>query len=70
MPVKRASILLIHGGNDRFIPCTMSQNIHAAAPDKIGFHTIPGAGRALNYAAAPETYQVLLRVFERKTLGE
>lgn len=69
--VKRAQIpiLLIHGDKDRFVPYSMSVNIHAAAPEKIDFHTIPGAGHALNFASAPEVYQALLRDFANKVLS-
>ena len=66
--VKRAQvpILLIHGDEDRFVPYEMSQNIHAAAPERIEFHTIHGAGHALNYATAPEEYRETVREFTRK----
>lgn len=68
--VKRSQIpiLLIHGDADRFVPYSMSVNIHAAAPEKIDFHTIPGAGHALNYATAPDVYQSLLHDFACKVL--
>lgn len=56
-------ILLIHGDDDRFVPYAMSVNIHAAAPEKITFHTVPGAGHALNYVTDPETYTRVLREF-------
>ena len=46
----------------------MSRNIHAAAPEKITFHTVPGAGHALNYAKDPETYGRVLREFAEKHL--
>lgn len=65
----RIPILLIHGDDDRFVPYAMSRNIHAAAPDRIDFHTIPGAGHALNYATAPEEYRRIVRDFARKVLG-
>lgn len=66
--VKRAKvpILLIHGDDDRFVPYEMSCNIHAAAPEKVDFHTIPGAGHALNYMTAPETYARIVREFTEK----
>lgn len=66
--VKRAKvpILLIHGDDDRFVPYEMSCNIYAAAPEKIEFHTIRGAGHALNYVAAPEEYRQILLAFLRK----
>lgn len=66
--VKKAKvpILLIHGDDDRFVPYAMSCNIHAAAPEKIEFHTIHGAGHALNYAAAPEEYSRIVSEFAKK----
>lgn len=68
--VKRAQIpiLLIHGDDDRFVPYSMSVNIHGAAPEKIDFHTVPGAGHALNFATAPENYQALLHSFADSVL--
>lgn len=61
-------ILLIHGDDDRFVPYNMSVNIRAAAPEKINFHTVSGAGHALNYVTDPETYTRILREFTRKHL--
>lgn len=68
--VRRAKvpILLIHGDDDRFVPYDMSCRIHAAAPEKICFHTISGAGHALNYVTAPEAYTQTVREFTRKYL--
>lgn len=64
----KVPILLIHGDDDRFVPYEMSCNIHAAAPETIAFHTIPGAGHALNYACAPEAYCEILREFTQTYL--
>ena len=68
--VKRAQvpILLIHGDDDRFVPYPMSQNIHSAAPEKIDFHTISGAGHALDSATAPEAFQRTVKEFLAKYL--
>ena len=59
-------ILLIHGDDDRFVPYQMSVNIHAAAPDKIQFHTIQGAGHAINCVTAPEEYTKVVNEFTAK----
>lgn len=64
----KVPILLIHGDDDRFVPYEMSCNIHAAAPDKIEFHTIHGAGHALNYVTAPEEYKEIVHAFTEKYL--
>ncbi len=68
--VKRAQvpILLIHGDEDRFVPYDMSCNIHAAAPESVEFHTVPGAGHALNYVKDPQGYTRILREFIGKHL--
>lgn len=68
--VKRAQvpILLIHGDDDRFVPYSMSCNIHAAAPEKIEFHTISGAGHALNYVTDPEGYTKIVNAFTERFL--
>lgn len=68
--VKRAQvpILLIHGDDDRFVPYSMSCNIHAAAPEKIEFHTISGAGHALNYVTDPEGYTKIVNAFTERLL--
>jgi len=68
--VKRANvpILLVHGDDDRFVPYPMSRNIHAANPEGIEFHTIPGAGHALDFATAPEKFQTIVKAFMRKYL--
>ncbi len=61
-------ILLIHGDDDRFVPYEMSCNLHAAAPEKIEFHTIPGAGHALNYVHSPESYTRIINAFTERCL--
>ncbi len=68
--VKKATvpILLIHGDDDRFVPYPMSCNIHAAAPEKVEFHTIPGAGHALNYVTDPEGYTAIVNAFTERCL--
>lgn len=62
----KVPILLIHGDADRFVPYEMSVNIHEAAPDKIEFHMIHGAGHALNYVTAPEEYTEIINNFTER----
>ena len=68
--VKRAKtpILLIHGDDDRFVPYPMSVNIHAAAPEKIRFHTVPGAGHAMDQIWDFETYRKVVKEFTAEVL--
>ena len=50
-------ILLIHGEDDRFVPCDMSRQLHAAAPEKTQLHTFPDAGHGLCYLCDPRRYE-------------
>ena len=50
-------ILLIHGEDDRFVPCNMSREIHKSCTSSIVFETIPGAGHGLSYMVAPDKYE-------------
>ena len=61
-------ILLIHGEDDHFVPCDMSREIAAAAPDLIEFHTFPGAGHGFSYLIDPARYETLLHAFCERTM--
>lgn len=56
-------VLLIHGEDDRFVPCEMSwENYRACGAEKDIF-TVPGAGHALCYMADTEGYRKVVREF-------
>ena len=57
-------ILLIHGEDDRFVPCEMSRAIAAANPN-IRLETFPGAGHGLSFLADRERYAALAEDFIR-----
>ncbi|MBE5947752.1 MAG: alpha/beta hydrolase [Lachnospiraceae bacterium] len=56
-------ILLIHGDDDRFVPCDMSREIHNVRPDLIQFHTFPDAGHGISYLMNTERYEKLVEEF-------
>ena len=62
-------ILLIHGEDDRFVPCEMSRAIAAANP-AIEFHTFPGAGHGLSFLADRQRYCALAEDFLRRVLAD
>ena len=64
----RVPILLIHGEEDHFVPCEMSREIAAAAPEKIEFHTFPDAGHGLSYLVDPERYKDICTAFLDKNI--
>lgn len=49
-------ILIIHGEDDRFVPCGMSRAIRAANPDRVRLETFPGAGHGLSYIVDTPRY--------------
>ena len=61
-------ILLIHGEEDRFVPCDMGRQI-AAAASKATLHTFPKAGHGISYFADPIRYEQLVDEFQDKILS-
>ena len=59
--VKKAAvpILLIHGEDDRFVPCEMSRLIHSCCASKSQLHTFGGAGHGLCYMVDPIRYEMI-----------
>ena len=49
-------LLLIHGEDDRFVPCDMSREIFDACTGEKTRITFPGAGHGLSYIVDTETY--------------
>ena len=66
--VKQAKIpvLLIHGEEDRFVPCSMSREIQAANPDMVTLHTFPRAGHGISFIEDQPRYQQLVLEFLEK----
>lgn len=62
--VKGASvpIMIIHGEDDRFVPCSMSAEIQSANP-AIRRHTFPEAGHGISYMKDTPRYHRLVREF-------
>ncbi len=53
----KVPILLIHGEDDRFVPCDMSRKIYQHCSSKAQLHTIPDAGHGLSYILDPRRYE-------------
>ena len=62
-------VLLIHGGDDRFVPCDMGREnyAHCAAHNK-HLLVVPGAGHGLSYMVDREAYLAALESFLRSVL--
>lgn len=59
----RIPILLIHGEDDRFVPCDMSREIYAACNGFAKLVTVPGAGHGLSYLVDTALYERTFREF-------
>lgn len=56
-------ILLIHGEDDRFVPCDMSREIYRACVGPRKLVTFPEAGHGLSYLTDTPRYQRIMRSF-------
>ena len=66
----KVPIMLIHGEDDTFVPCTMSFQLHANAPELTELHTFPGANHGVSYVQDPARYALLTENFSRRVLSE
>ena len=55
--VSPVPILLLHGDDDRFVPCEMSHQIHAQSNGSTKLVTFMEAGHGLSYIIEPERYE-------------
>ena len=56
-------ILLIHGEDDKLVPCQMSHEIARANPEQITVVTFPNAGHGLCYMTDPRRYEYVICQF-------
>ncbi len=59
----KVPIHLIHGEDDRFVPCEMSREILAACTGKARLVTIPNAGHGLSYLVDRPKYEAVFTAF-------
>ena len=59
----KVPILLIHGEEDLFVPCSMSEEIYQANPALVQKEFFPGAGHGISYIVDTERYTALSTAF-------
>lgn len=62
----KVPILLIHGEDDRFVPCEMSRKICQACKSPVQLETFPEAGHAISYLLDEKRYYEVVESFIRK----
>lgn len=66
----RIPILLIHGEDDRFVPCEMSRRIADACASPVTLETFPEAGHGISYLADHQRYGQVVKQFVEMFLKE
>ena len=61
--VSPVPILLLHGDDDRFVPCEMSHHIHEMSNGCTKLVTFMDAGHGLSYIVEPERYEQTVLTF-------
>lgn len=70
--VKHATVpvMIIHGEDDRFVPCDMSKEIYDSSPELIVRETFPEAGHGISYVADTARYKEVTGKFIHKCLED
>jgi len=63
----KVPILILHGEEDRFVPCEMSREICLANP-LVELVTFPGAGHGLSFVTDRAEYEKVVKAFLEKNL--
>lgn len=62
----RVPVLIVHGEDDRFVPCEMSREIYEACASKKRLLTVPDAAHGLSYLVDMERYKTEAQEFARE----
>lgn len=64
----RVPILILHGEADGFVPAAMSEEIHAACPERVQRFTFPGADHGISFLVDEQRYRKIVTEFVRSLL--
>lgn len=62
-------ILLFHGGDDKVVPISTSEDFAAELPRWVTYYRVPHAGHTESWNVAPPLYQHRLKRFLARTLA-
>lgn len=65
----KVPILLIHGEDDGFVPCDMSEAVYNANPEIVQRHTFPGADHGISYLVDTPRYAKIVKQFIERVLA-
>lgn len=61
-------VAIIHGEEDRFVPCAMGREIASAHPENVRFYAFPDAGHGISYMIDKKRYRAIIHDFTRQAL--
>ena len=64
----KVPILLIHGEDDRYVPCEMSEAVALANPEMVTRYTFPTAAHGISYLVDTPRYHTIVKEFLEKVL--
>ena len=64
----KVPILIIHGEDDRYVPCWMSEPVVKANPEKVCRYTFPGAAHGISFLTDTPQYHHIVKEFVRKVM--
>ena len=62
----KVPILILHGEDDRYVPCSMSESVAQANPEMVRRFTFPGAAHGISYLVDTPRYQKIVKAFIQK----
>ena len=62
-------VAIIHGEDDRFVPCAMGREIADANPEYVRFYPFPEAGHGISYMQDKARYRAIIRDFTKEAVG-
>jgi len=65
----KVPILVIHGEDDRYVPCCMSESVVQANPEMVRRFTFPGAAHGISYLVDTPRYHRLVKDFIREVMS-
>lgn len=65
----KVPILILHGEDDRYVPCYMSEAVAQANPNMVQRHTFPGAAHGISYLVDTPRYHKIVKNFVRQILS-
>lgn len=65
----KVPVLIVHGEDDRYVPCKMSESVAQANPKMVQRFTFPGAAHGISYLVDTPRYQNIVKDFVHKVMS-